>query len=144
MFFHLTKNVWKKLQSVGLQERYIADQEFATHLRMIPALAFLPPQHVIDVFERLSDHIRQTYGADADEVLDYFEDTYIGRFRRNDLRAVPTFAIEMWNMFHRTAQEMPRTNNLIEGWHNKFQGMCTSYHPKLLEISRTTKKIAVS
>ena len=44
---------------------------------------------------------------EADEVLDYFEDTYIGRFRRNGPRGVPLFPINMWNMFHRTQDEVP-------------------------------------
>ena len=74
-----------------------------------------PPDDVIDVFERLSDLIRLQYGEEADELLDYFESTYIGRYRRNAPRAVPMFQIGMWNMFHRTHQEMPRTNNHIEG-----------------------------
>ena len=26
---------------------------------------------------------------------------------------------------------MPQTTNPIEGWYNKFQAICTSYHPKL-------------
>ena len=26
---------------------------------------------------------------------------------------------------------MPQTINPIEGWYNKFQAICTNYHPKL-------------
>ena len=76
-FFHLKSNVWKKIQALGLQDHYNYDDQFALHLRMITALAFVPP----DVFERLSDLIRLQYGEEADELLDYFESTYIGSTR---------------------------------------------------------------
>ena len=67
---------------------------------MIPALAFIPPNDVVDAFERLTDLIRNQYGDATDGVLDYFEDTYIGRFRRNAAQATPNFPVQMWNMFN--------------------------------------------
>ena len=70
-------------------------------MRMLPALAFVPSDQVIDVFERFSDRVREIYGEEADQLLDYFEDTYIGTYRRNVPRAAPLFPIDMWNMFHR-------------------------------------------
>ncbi|XP_066914227.1 uncharacterized protein [Clytia hemisphaerica] len=97
-FFHLTSNVWKKIQSLGMQQRYIDHPDFALHVRMIPALAFIPEDDVIDVFEELVDQLRELYGADLDALIDYFEDTYIGRFQRNRPRRRPLFAIELWNM----------------------------------------------
>ena len=57
--------------------------EYGLSLRMIAALAFLPPQDVVNSFEEFCVVIRNQYDGDADEVLNYFEDTYIGRFRRN-------------------------------------------------------------
>ena len=49
-----------------MQQQYIDDPQFALHVRMIPALAFLPLNEVIVVFERLCDLLRERY----DEVLD--------------------------------------------------------------------------
>ena len=60
-----------------------------------------------------------------------------GRFRRNALRQTPMFALELWNMFHRTFQDLPRTNNSLEGWHRSFQASASACHPvfwKFLEI----------
>jgi hypothetical protein len=42
---------------------------------MIPALAFVPEDAVEEAFESLADNI----SADAQPILDYFEDTFIGR-----------------------------------------------------------------
>ena len=39
-FYHLCSNVWKRIQHLGLQQRYNDDQEFSLHLRMLCALAF--------------------------------------------------------------------------------------------------------
>jgi hypothetical protein len=148
-FFHLSSNIWKNIQSLGLQQHYNDDPEFALQMRMLPALAFLPPDQVVQVFEMLSDQIRENYDDEANDLLDYFENTYIGRFRRNAPRANPMFSIVMWNMFHRTQQEMPRTNNHIEGWHRKFQGICMSYHPRfwkfidLLKNEQSLNRVAI-
>ena len=136
-FYHLCSNMWKRIQQSGLQERYINDPEFALHLRMISALAFLPPNDVQNSFDQLAALIRNQYGNDADGVLDYFEDHYVGRFRVNTQRGIPTFPIDFWNMFHRTDDELPRTNNAVEGWHRGFQAHVSACHPvfwKFLEV----------
>ena len=80
---------------------------------MLSETAFLPPNDVIHIFEELVDHLRNAYNGDADNLLEYFEDTYIGRYRRNAPRRQPTFPIQLWNMFHRTENELHRTNNSV-------------------------------
>ena len=67
---------------------------------MIAALAFVPPHDVGNSFDELCVVIRNQYDGDADKVLDYFENTYIGRFRRNAPLRPPLFPIELWNMFN--------------------------------------------
>ena len=136
-FFHLSSNSWKHIQRAGLQECYINNPQFGLQLRMIAALVFVPPQDVVNSFDELCVVIRNHYDGDVDEVLDYFEDTYIGRFPRNAPQRPPFFPIELWNMFNRTAEELPRTNNSIEAWHNSFQANVSSTHPtfrKFLDV----------
>ena len=107
-FFHLSFNIWKHIQ-----RRYNKDPEFALHLRMLATLAFVPENNVIQYFNQLRDSIQQVYADDYVEILDYFEDHYIGRFRRNERRTAPLFSLDIWNMFHRTQHELLRTNNSI-------------------------------
>ena len=53
---------------------------------------------------------------------DYFEDNYIGRTRRGRPHAQPKFPIALWNVESRTEEDLPlpRINNNVEGWHNRF------------------------
>ena len=81
--------MWKHVQRAGLQERYMNDPQFGLLLRVITALAFVLPQDVVNSFHELSVVFRNQYDGDVDEVLDYFEDTYISRFRRNAPRRPP-------------------------------------------------------
>ena len=69
------------MQDFGLQIRYMADEEFALTIRMLAALAFVPPNDVIDSFDILADYSRNGYGQDLDNMLDYFEGNCIGRFQ---------------------------------------------------------------
>jgi hypothetical protein len=62
-------------------------------------------------------------------LMDYFEDTYIGRPGRRQ-RWDPRFSHDMWNVNQRTLQELPRTDN-IEGWHRGFQSLIGSRHPNI-------------
>ena len=65
---------------------------------------------------------------------------YAGRFRRNAARRPPVFPINLWNMFHRTDAELPRTNNSIEGWHRSFNAQVSSYHPTFWKFLGNLKR----
>ena len=84
---------------------------------MIAALAFLPPQDVVNSFDELCVVIRNQYDGDADKVFDYLEDTYVAFF---------VFPIELWKMFNRTNEELLRPKNNIEPRHNSFQANVSS------------------
>ena len=107
----------------GLQQRYVDDAEFPNTLRMIVALAFVPPDEAEVCFEQYCDY------AWNDQIIDYFEDTYIGRFRWNAPRRAPLFAQALCDMFHKTINEIAKTNNSIEGWQRSFQATVGASHP---------------
>ena len=75
---------------------------------MLSEIAFLPPNDVIHIFEELVDHLRNAYNGDADNLLEYFEDTYIGRYRRNAPRWQPSFPIQLWTVSQNRQQIFPR------------------------------------
>ena len=121
--FHLSKSIFRKVQELGLSQRYINDQEFRTNIRMIAAPSFVPIQDTIEGFEDLANHCRQEEQA----VLDYFETTYIGKLRRGR-RLQPLFPQTFWNMNKRVQEDLPPTNNEIEGWYSRCSGGFPPYH----------------
>ena len=67
-------------------------------------------------------------------MLDYFEDTYIGRVRRNATRWSPLFPIK----------DLLQTIINIEAWHNNFQVNVSSTHPtfwKFLDVLLREERI---
>ena len=54
-FFHLTQNVWRKIQEVGLD--YMQDKDLALRLRMLPALAFASSFDVPKLFSQVIEQL---------------------------------------------------------------------------------------
>ena len=63
----------------------------------------------------------------------YWEDTYIGRQRRNR-RANPRFSLQLWNVRDRVIENLPRTNNSVEAWHRSFQQTIDGEHPSVYKL----------
>lgn len=137
-FFHLTQNVYRKVQAEGLQGQYQQDHEFARWVRMIPAIAFVPPANVIQAFEQLVDD--GGFPAEALVIANYFEDTYIGRAMRRGRRQQSLFPVELWNVYNRTIDNQQRTNNDIEGWHRGFQAACGTLFPNIYRFIDALKR----
>lgn len=127
--FHLGQCLWRKIQELHLVEEYRNDENVRMHLKMILALAFVQEGDVITAFEELTD----SSPREIDAVIDYWEDTYIGRQRRNR-RADPKFPIHIWNVRDRVLQGLPRTNNSVEGWHHAFQQTVDCHHPSIFKL----------
>ena len=97
---------------------------------MLPSLAFVPEQDVVDCL----NIIMQDFPASALNVATYFEDTYIGKRIPDQSRRVPQFPIRIWNMYERVQGELARTNNVVEGWHNAFQTSISCSHPTISKL----------
>ena len=136
--FHLCAAVWRKVREAGLKHMYDHDHRFAGFVRMLAAVAFVPVHEVAEVFERLETTVRDNYQETAvDNLLDYFEDMFVGRYRRGRSRAPPTISIDMWNMKSRCTKEIMKNNSEMEKWHRKFQKSCRIPLPtfwKLLQV----------
>ena len=92
-----------------MKRTYETDIIFADNIHKILVLAFIEPNNVINGFESLCSE----FGDEYQQVLDYMEDTYIGRLRGRSRRAA-MFPISFWNMAERVKNNMHRTNNHIE------------------------------
>lgn len=138
MFFHFNQSVYRKVQEFGLKRRYDTDSAFALKLRLLCALAFIPVEEAVMVFEELID--AKIIPEEANEVVDYFEDTWIGRPDRRNGRRPPLFSIEMWNCYSRVIDNLPKTNNNIEGWHRSFAQLINCNHPNIWNFIEALQK----
>ena len=64
-----------------------------------------------------------------DEFVAYFEETWL----------VGKFAPQIWNVFSTDASS-PRTNNHLEGWHNKLKQIARKAHPNVFELVEIFKQ----
>ena len=71
---------------------------------------------MIDAFESVADE----FPLDAQEAIDYFEDTYIGKLLPGGHRRALLFDLALWNMYDQTIGDLPRTNNAVEGWYQRL------------------------
>ena len=135
--FHLCQSVFRRVQANGLQQQYLNDDVFKTNIRMISALASVPTADTIQSFDDLSQYCV----GNEQLILDYFETNYIGEYRRGRRRA-PLFPHSMWNIHRRVVDDLPRTNNLLEGWHKQFSCSMMIAHPTIWKFIKILRKDA--
>jgi hypothetical protein len=87
-------------------------------------------------------HIRHPWKTSRDkELVDYFQTTYVtatyrsvqrnGEQRLTMRRVPPMFPPSIWSVPPATVDSDPRTNNVCEGWNNKFFTLIGSAHPSI-------------
>ncbi len=141
-FFHLTQCVFRQIQqNSDAYEKYKSDPDFALQLKLLPCLAFVQVNDVIEYFEELSDSSYYVENIQLiGPILNYFEDTWIGRFTRRNQRQIPLFPIALWNCYAATLEDLPKTNNAVEGWHNSFNKLLGAAHPTIWKFIMGLKK----
>ena len=99
-FFHLMSNMRKHVDSLKLTTEYRNDLEFAIYARMIMSVAFLPLADIEDAVEALSEKVP----AELSPLLNWFEDTYVGRPTRRGGRQSPRFPPAIWSVHRRIVE----------------------------------------
>ena len=54
--------------------------------------------------------------AETDDLILYFERTYVGRMLPSGSYQQPLFSIQIWNYHFDVAYGLPRTTNAVEAW----------------------------
>ncbi|CAF5058282.1 unnamed protein product, partial [Rotaria sp. Silwood1] len=136
-FFPLCQSVYRAVERFGLKADYSDDPLLAQQIRALPALALLNTDDVIDTFEEL----KQQFPIQGKPVLQYFEETYIGeRNREGRPQKRPQFDVKLWNIHQSTLQDGHRTNNVVEGWNNRFASLVDCAHPNIWKFLKSLKK----
>ena len=124
--FHLGQNLIKKINEVGLKVQYSNDENLRLFVRSLIALSFISLLRISDTFTFLRSHDR--FPPVLSEIYDYFFIYYIGSELNNALGNI-LYPVELWNSRSRLFNDVPRTNNAIEGWHNTFRSSFGNLNP---------------
>lgn len=140
--FHLSQNIYRKVQTSGFTTLYGADENFSLFIRHIPALAFLPPDDIPAAFEEL----RTNMPAEANGIMEWFQDYYIyGRVRRtlrngSVVRHAPLFSPLIWSVTDNIEYAFPRTQNSVEAWHRRWETLVGNAHIGVFKIINEIQK----
>lgn len=128
-FFHMSQCIWKHIQQFGLQSAYARSGDYALNLRMLGALAFVPPADVEAAYEALiASPFYSDHAGEWEMLLSYIEATWIGTINRRKVRSAALFPVALWNHYDTTLEGGDRTNNIVEGWHNAFNNRAQAAH----------------
>lgn len=128
-FFHFSQCIWRKIQEEGLALQYENDVDFALAMKHLAALAFVPVTSVVQAFELLIES--DVLPPEADSIIAYFEDVWIGKMNLRRKRSEPQYAHALWNVFEITKNNEIRTNNSVEAWHRGFETLTTAHHENI-------------
>ena len=143
--------MWRKIQLLGLATLYMKDDNVRKLLKLPQVLAYIPPGDVPEVFESLKSNLdSETDDQRIFDFYDYLEKNYIGlkqevttgrgkNKKTTITRQKPRYEIEMWSVFSRINECLPRTNNFTEAWHNCFSAMLLS-HPGFYSLVDALRK----
>jgi len=159
-FFHFKQSMWRKIQELGLAGSYKSDESVRKLLKLPQILAFVPVADVQDLFHDIKRQLLEstsTYKAQIIEFYEYFERYYVGgiitakktrgrkpRVPKPDEYVQPMFSIDQWSVHSRIIDQISRTNNFTEAWHNSFSTMLSN-HPlvySLVDSFRKEQKLA--
>ena len=51
-------------------------------------------------------------------------------------RTKPQFSVQTWNVYDRVIQNLPRSNNSVEGWHRAFNNRVSINHPTVTKLAK--------
>ena len=103
--FHFTQAIWRKIQEFGLQASYTSDDGSYKFLKKVMALCFLPASHIPAVFRRLQTSATT---EPLKKLMDYVNRVWIKS---------TVWTPNSWSVYFQSV----RTNNDIEGWHNRLK-----------------------
>jgi hypothetical protein len=133
-FFHYSQALWRQLQTLGLSryllrkvegDNSISDderQKAANCFYAAIGLALIPPLLVADTWVQAMDEFTPEHRL-ATKFNDYLVNTYIDSSSCH-------FSIKIWNVHDAIVQNLPRTNNSVEGYNSRV-GKVFPTHPHI-------------
>ena len=76
--FKIIQAIWRKVQSLGLSERYNEDANFAGQVAVMFIINLLPPDLMLDYWNYAIELFDDYRDSETTELLVYFESNFIG------------------------------------------------------------------
>ena len=114
------------MQRNFLARLYNTDSTIRSQIRLLFALAYIPPDYVQRAFQLL----KAALDSRLESFLKYFKRNYVG-IQHVRTFSEPLFSHVFWNLYQRTLWRIPRTNNAVESWHNSRKNVIGAPHPPL-------------
>ncbi|RNA45211.1 hypothetical protein BpHYR1_000995 [Brachionus plicatilis] len=129
-YFHLTQNFWRKMIKIPgfLENFYKKESKFKDAFFMCKSLCYVPQQDVRYIYKKLKAVLDNSF-------LPFLD--YVGKYYIENRLKTARFPIPTWNLYCRVLDNLPRTNNTVECWHNVF----TTTEKKHLTIFELVEKM---
>ena len=111
--FHLSKAIYRRVQSEGLQPDYENNVQFRTNIRSLAALAFVPVADIQASFDALANNCGNR------PLLDYFEATYVVAVRWGQ-PVPPILKSGVTNIYYVNKISVPNSDNIFMEGHHIF------------------------
>lgn len=112
-YFHFGQIIWRRVLTLHLKPKYASDFEFATKIRMLKCLAFVPSNEISSYYEE----IRPTLCEDSKKIGAWLSKNYIRGPKNNK----PQYETSFWSVYELLEEFLPRTQNNVEAWHRRLQ-----------------------
>jgi hypothetical protein len=128
--FHFDQNIYRKVQSIGLQGAYNTDNPEGVRkwIRRLMALQLVPPLRIQGVFGAIVQGAPNI--PEANEMHQYVLNTYVDP---NNAR----FDIGIWNALN----TQDRTTNICEGFHSALNKSIGVYAPTIFQVIKCFQKM---
>ena len=103
--FHWTQRVYRKITTLGLSSAYMQKKDKYVFMRKLMALPFLPHEHILPAFHKLSEQASALAQEPLPELINYISCTWMYS---------SIWKPHQWSVYNETV----RTNNEVEGRSN--------------------------
>jgi len=139
--FHLTQNLYKNMSS-AMKKEFQENHQFTQFIRKIYALPYVHKDDILLAFNTIKSALPVKYHppsfaqfrTEVTTYLDYVKTNYVGTTYES-----PKYPHHFWSLHERVKQEIPRTNNSVEGWNRRLNKLCEASHLPLYKIIEVIK-----
>jgi len=132
--FHFCQAL-KRQRSSEITKACENSSEVSLIFRSFYGLAFLPAEHNPIGYSELKNYIPTNLLTLFEDFLESFLTTWVATKNRT-----ARFPPNLWSVYHQTLTELPRTNNLVQGWNSKIHGSAGCNHPTFFPLLDCYKK----